>query len=334
MKVGVIGAGFVGAACAQAMLLRGSCHEIVLFDTKVRKITDKDTGEEREVRLDAGVATDLAHGELLCPPTRVRSGNYEDMADATVIIVAAGINEMAGKATDRADNLGRLLLLPKNAKVYQEIIPQIASVAPEVPILVVTDPPDALAEIARKLTDTNPILSSGTFLDSLRFRFQLAQRFGCHPASVEALVIGEHGTSQVYVWSSARIGGVPVMEHVARRGWDTVSFKRGVEHAVKYANIEIIEGTGASQHAIGMVTARIVEAMLRNERLVEPIGVYQPTYDTTLSLPCVIARGGVSAVWEPSLAEEESEALAASAAFIKAALAGLLQQPLCDVEPD
>src|SRR5215213_5387279 len=216
MKVVIIGAGFVGAACAKAMLLRGSCHEIILLDTKVSKLRDKETGEEREIRRDAGVATDLSHGELLCPPTRVRHGGYKDLADASVIVITAGINEQAGNAIDREDNRGRLLLLPKNAEIYQEIIPRIVSVAPEAPILVVTDPPDALADIARNLTNTNPILSSGTFLDSLRFRFQVARRLECHPSSVEALVIGEHGTSQVYVWSSARIGGVPVLEHVAR----------------------------------------------------------------------------------------------------------------------
>src|SRR5436305_1062511 len=155
MKVGIIGAGFVGAACAKAMLLRGSCHEIVLFDTKVSKLKDKETGEKREVRLDAGVATDLSHGELLCPPSRVRHGGYEDMVDASVIVVTAGINEKTGNAIDRGDSRGRLLLLPTNAQIYQDIIPHIAKVAPKVPILVVTDPPDALAHIARALTDTN-----------------------------------------------------------------------------------------------------------------------------------------------------------------------------------
>jgi L-lactate dehydrogenase len=323
MKVGIIGAGFVGAACAKAMLLRGSCHEIVLLDTKVTKLKDKETGKEREIRRDEGVATDLSHGELLCPPTRVRHGGYEDLADASVIVITAGINEQAGNATDRKGDQGRLLLLPKNADIYRNIIPEIVSVATQVPILVITDPPDPLADIARSLTSTNPILSVGTYLDSLRFRFQVAWRLGCHPSSVEALVIGEHGTSQVYVWSSARMGGVPVLDHIARSGGDTVSFKAEVERAVKHANIDIIEGTGASQHGIGIVTARLVEAMLRDEGLVEPIGVYQPKYDVTLSLPAVIGRGGVSAVWEPSLSDEESKALVASADFIKAALAGL-----------
>lgn len=310
MKVGIIGAGFVGAACAKAMLLRGSCHEIVLLDTKVTTLRDAGTGAKREVRRDEGVATDLSHGEVLCPPTRVRHGGYEDLADAEVVVVTAGINEQAGHAIDRKEARGRLLLLPKNAEIYRKIIPRIAGVAPGVPILVVTDPPDPLADVARGLAPGHPVLSAGTFLDSLRFRLQVARRLRCHASSVEAFVIGEHGTSQVYVWSSARMGGLPVLEHVARDGGDTVRFKAEVEQAVKYANIGIIEGTGASQHGIGIVTARIVEAMLRDEGLVEPIGVYQPDYEVTLSLPAIIRRGGVSAVWEPSLSEEERAALA------------------------
>ena len=249
MKVGIIGVGNVGTACAKAMLLRGSCHEIVLLDL-----------DERRAR---GVATDLSHGELLCPPTRIRTGGYADLADAAVVVITAGINEQAGQATDRTDNLGRLRLLPRNAGIYRDIVPRIAEVAPRAPILVVTDPPDALADVARRLTATNPILSSGTFLDTLRFRLQVARRLGCHPSSVDALVIGEHGTSQVYVWSSAQIGGAPVLELAAREGRDAAGFRAEIEDAVRYANIDIIKGTGASQHGIGIVTARIVEAMRR-----------------------------------------------------------------------
>ncbi len=309
MKVGIVGVGVVGTACAKAMLLRGSCHEIVLLDL-----------EERRAR---GVAADLSHGELLCPPTRIRTGGYDDLADAAIVVITAGINEQAGKAIDRGDQLGRLRLLPHNAGVYRDVVPRIAAVVPQAPILVVTDPPDPLADIARTLTTTNPILSSGTFLDTLRFRLQVARRLGCHPSSVEALVIGEHGTSQVYVWSSARIGGVPVLDLVAREGRDVASFRTEVATAVKYANIDIIEGTGASQHGIGIVTARIVEAMLRDEGLVAPIGKLQPEFGVTLSLPAVIGHGGVSKVLTPALSTEETEALAASAAAIASALASI-----------
>lgn len=309
MKLGIVGAGAVGASCAKAMLLRGSCHEIVLLDLN-----------EQRAR---GVAADLSHGSLLCPTTQVRDGKFEDLKHASIIIVTAGINERAGKAIDRADQLGRLRLLPHNAAIYREIVPQISSAVPEALILVVTDPPDPLADVARQLTATNPILSSGTFLDTLRFRLQVGKRLGCHPGSVEAFVVGEHGTSQVYLWSSARIGGVPILEFAARRGWEVERFRREVELSVRNANIDIIEGTGASQHGIGIVTARIVEAILRDEGLVAPVGVFQAEFEVTLSLPAVIGQGGVSNVLYPDLALEERKALAASAAAIAKALATL-----------
>ncbi len=309
MKVGIIGAGAVGAACAKAMLLRGSCREITLLDI-----------DEQRAR---GVAFDLSHGAPLCPPARIQAGGYEDLADAEIVAITAGINERAGKAIDRGDSLGRLRLLPHNAGVYREIIPRLASHAPNAVILVVTDPPDPLADIARQLAKTNPVLSSGAFLDTLRFRVQIARRLQCHPSSVDALVIGEHGTSQVYVWSSAQVGGESALDLAARRGWDPDQFRSEVEDAVKYANIDIIEGTGASQHGIGIVTARLVEAMLRDEGLAAPIGVYQPQFSVTLSLPAIIGRGGVSQVLEPALSPAEREALARSAAAIAESLKSL-----------
>jgi L-lactate dehydrogenase len=307
MKVGIIGAGAVGTACAKAMLLRGSCHEIVLLDVKRHRAK--------------GVAADLSHGAVLCPPTRISVGDYEDLAEASIVVITAGINEQAGKTTNRKDKLGRLRLLRRNAPIYRDIIPSIRRVAPHATILVVTDPPDPLADVARQLTKTNPILSSGTFLDTLRFRLQLAERLKCYPSSVDALVLGEHGTSQVYVWSSAQIGGEPVLGYIRRRGLDTKRFRADVEKAVKFANLDIIKGTGASQHGIGIVTARLVEAMLRNEGLVAPIGVYQKKYSVTLSLPAVIGDGGVSQVIEPALSAEESEALMKSAEAIAKAFA-------------
>ena len=313
MKVGVIGVGAVGTSCAKAMLLRGSCHEIVLLDL--------DEGRAE------GVAYDLSHGEVLCPPTRIRAGGYEDLADSAVVVITAGINERAGDAIDRGDEQGRLRLLPRNALVYKDVVPRLARVAPHAVVIVVTDPPDPLADIARGLTKTNPIISSGTFLDTLRFRLQIARRLGCHPSSVDALVIGEHGTSQVYVWSSAQVGGVPVLEHVRGGRLKKEKFRSEVEDAVKFANIKIIEGTGASQHGIGVVTARLVEAILRDEGLVAPVGVYQRRFSVTLSLPALIGRGGVSKVLTPTLSADEKAALAKSAKFIARALKQVTMKP-------
>ncbi len=309
MKVGIIGAGFVGTACAKAMLLRGSCHEIVLLDI-----------DERRAQ---GVSIDLSHGEVLCSPTRISSGNYDNLKDSSVIVITAGINEQAGEAIDRNDNLGRLRLLPDNALIYKEIIPNIVRVVPNAPILVVTDPPDPLADVAREITASNQIISAGTFLDTLRFKIQIAKRLNCHPSSVDAMVIGEHGTSQVYVWSSARVGGELVLDLVTQNGWDISQFMLEIEKSVKYANIEIIEGTGASQHGIGIVVSRIIEAILRDEGLVIPIGIYNPDYSVTLSLPSVIDKNGVSKIIKPTLSDEENIALKKSASSIINALTAL-----------
>ena len=140
-------------------------------------------------------------------------------------------------------------------EVYRDIVPRIVAAAPDALLLVITDPPDPLADVARRMAGHDRVLSSGTFLDSLRFRFHLGQRLGVDPESVEAQVIGEHGTSQVYLWSTARVAGNAIAADDA--------FRREVEHDVRYANISIIEGTGASQLGIGVVAARIAEMIGR-----------------------------------------------------------------------
>ncbi|NIP22700.1 MAG: lactate dehydrogenase, partial [Phycisphaerae bacterium] len=300
----------VGTSCAKSMLLRGSCHKIVLIDK------DKNRAQ--------GVATDLSHGELLCPPTTMLAGDYDDLTGSSIVVITAGINEQAGKAIKRADNLGRLRLLPHNAKVYKKILPKLTKVAPNATILVVTDPPDPLSEIALQFTTSDKVISAGTFLDSLRFRLQIARQLGCHPSSVNAQVIGEHGTSQVYVWSSAQIGGQSILDYVASKKLNAYDFQRTVEEAVRYANIDIIEGTGASQHGIGIVTARLVEAILRNEGLVAPVGKHHPGFSVTLSLPSIIGHGGISKVIEPALSDKERDALQKSAKAIVDALSTLV----------
>jgi L-lactate dehydrogenase len=306
MKVGIVGAGFVGSACASSMVQRCSCHEIVLIDINKQ--------------LESGRRADLSDltGSTL-RPTKI-TGGYTRLQGAEIVVVTAGINEKAGGATDRGDKLGRLRLLPYNAEVYANVIPQIAKITPRATILVVTDPPDALADVARRYTRTNPIISAGTFLDTLRFRRQIAQRLHCSEKSVDAIVIGEHGNSKVYVWSSARIGTRSVIDLARELGWNPKKFRNEVEDAVRHANIDIIEGTGASQLGIGGVTAMIVEAILRNAGLVEPVGIWNPDLGVTLSLPTVIGKGSKLKVIDPPLTAEERRLLRASAKEIRKAL--------------
>jgi L-lactate dehydrogenase len=303
MKVGIVGAGRVGCACALAAVVRGSARVIVIVD--------------RTRKRAKAVAADLRYGSPLCPKTTVVDGDYDNLADAELVMITAGINEKAGGATDRSDPKGRLRLLDTNAEIYREIVPRIVDAAPRAVLLVITDPPDALADVARTSAGHDRVLSTGTFLDSLRFRVHLAEFFDVDANQVEAQVIGEHGVSQVFLWSNARIAGVPISSLIEERGETLDGVRKQIEGSVRYANITIIEGNDASQLGIGIVSARITEMVLRDERAVIPIGSYNDRFGVTLSLPSIVGRGGVIRTFEPEMSPEERQALELSAANLK-----------------
>lgn len=304
MKVGVVGVGRVGASCAFSLVTRGSAREVVLVDLN-------------RARAKA-VATDLRYGAPVCPEVEIRDGGYEDLAGAAVVMITAGLNEKGGGATDRGDATGRLKLLDTNIGVYRSMIPQIVAAAPDAVLLVVTDPPDPLADLTRELAGHDRVLSTGTFLDSLRFRTHLAERLGVSARSVEALVVGEHGTSEVFLWSTARVGGIQVEAAVAA-GTPFAQFRADVERDVRYANITIIEGNDASQFGIGIVSTRITEAVLQDERAVLPVGKYNSKYGVTITLPCVVGQGGAGQIFEPAMSADERAAFERSVAVLQAA---------------
>jgi L-lactate dehydrogenase len=311
MKVGIIGAGGVGSACLLSLVMRGIACEVVVLDKNYERAK--------------GVVADLQYGATLSPAVELLAGDYAELAGAVLVIVTAGVNEKTGGATDRSDPAGRLKLLDTNAGIYTEIVAKIVAVAPQALILVVTDPPDPLADIARELAGHERVLSTGTFLDTLRFRFHLARRLKVNPMYVEAQVVGEHGTSQVFLWSSARVGGKRIAELLGQSGQSLDEFRKGVEQDVRYANITIIEGTGASQLGIGMVTARIAEAILRDEHAVIPIGSYNPKYGVTISLPSVLGRQGVTQILEPEMSEDERRGFQRSADILRNSVARIIQ---------
>jgi len=257
----------------------------------------------------------------------IHDGDYSDLAGAALVMITSGVNEKTGGATDRNDPSGRLKLLDTNVAVYNDILPQLFRAVPEAVILVLTDPPDPLADLVRRF-GFKRVLSSGTFLDSLRFRFHLARHLNVNPASVEAQVVGEHGISEVLLWSSARVAGVPIFNALTQGNLSYEKLRQTIEHEVRYANITIIEGNEASQFGIGMVAARVAEMVLRDERAVVPIGSFNPKYEVTLSLPSVVGREGVVQIMEPEMSEEERQGLARSADALRKALARVGDQHL------
>jgi L-lactate dehydrogenase len=287
--------------------MRGSAREVVLVN--------------RNRKRARGVVTDVQYGAVLSPPLAVRDGDYSDLTDSSVVMITAGVNEKGGGATDRSDPVGRLRLLEANAAIFQDIVPKIHKAAPGALILVVTDPPDALADVVRMLGHER-VLSTGTSLDTLRFRFHLGKRLNVSTSNVDALVLGEHGVSSVFLWSSARVGGRKVLDLFGDSPTPQMA-REELERDVRYANITIIEGIGASQYGIGMVSARLTEMVLRDERSVIPVGYYNAAFGVTLSLPSVIGREGVHRVLEPEMSDAEQQALQGSAEAIKVALSRL-----------
>ena len=305
MKIGIIGAGAVGAACAMAILMRGCASEIILVD--------------RNNDRSKGLSTDMGYGAPLSSVTKITDGDFSNLAGAALIMITVGVNEKTGGATDRSDPLGRLRLLDKNAAVYRDVIPQLVAVAPDAVLLVVTDPPDPLAYLARRIAGHDRVLSTGTLLDSMRFRFHLGRRLNLASTQIEAQVLGEHGTSQVFHWSGARVGGVPIADALVQCDLKQSDIRSSIENEVRFANISIIERIGASQYGIGMVCARIAEIVLRDERAVVPLGAYSSSYEITLSLPSIIGRRGCIQILEPPLSDEEQVGLRKSVEALRQA---------------
>jgi L-lactate dehydrogenase len=290
-----------------ALALRRSADEILLVN--------------RTAARSAGIATDITYGAAMGDTTAIRRADFTDLTGCSVILLTAGINEKTGGATDRTDTEGRLKLFAVNAKIYKDLVPNIVAAAPNAVIIVVTDPPDPLTDFTRALAGHDRVFGTGTFLDSLRFRTHLGHHFGVAPSSVDGTVIGEHGTASVFLWSSARIAENSVEILIDR----SIATKSRIEQDVRHANITIIEGIGASQYGIGIVSARLAEAVLADEKAVLPVSSPQAAFGVSLSLPSVIGAAGVERVLMPQMNEEEEAALRASAQHIANASARLRQ---------
>jgi len=301
-RVAVVGTGNVGATFAYALLLSGSAAEIVLIDANHAKAE--------------GEAMDLNHAGPFTHPTRVWAGNYEDCAGATVTVLAAGANQKPGET--------RIDLIKKNAAIWREIVPEVAKHNPLGILLIATNPVDVLTYAAWKLSGlpAERVIGSGTILDTARFRYLLSQHFGVDAHSVHAYIIGEHGDSEVPVWSSANIAGIHLPQFCKSQGrtYDPQAMEN-IFVQTRDAAYRIIERKGATYYAVAAGLMLITQAILRDQRTVLSVSTlihnYQGLQDVCFSLPTVIDRGGVEDIVRLELDAVESENLRHSAEVLK-----------------
>ncbi len=305
MKVGIVGSGFVGSAAAYAMVLQGVASELVLID--------------RDRRLSEAHAQDILHATPFAHPAQIEAGDYADLTGAVVVVITAGVAQRPGET--------RLQLLQRNAQVFAEVIPPVSHHAPDAILLIATNPVDIMTHVATRLVNLPParVIGSGTILDTARFRALLGEHLGVSPSSVHAYVLGEHGDSEVLVWSEAKVGGVGVDQFAEQRGCPlTPAERQRIEDGVRHAAYRIIEGKGATYYGIGAVLARLTRAILIDERAALTVSTLNPhvegVSDVALSLPRIVGRDGVLTTLTPTLNDDERAALRRSAEILKEAV--------------
>ena len=301
-RIAVVGVGNVGATFAYALLLSGLAAEIVLIDANRARAE--------------GEAMDLNHTVPFTYPTRIWAGDYADCAGAAVTVIAAGAAQKPGET--------RLDLVKKNADIFRHIVPQVSHNNPSGIILVATNPVDVLTYASYKLSGlpAQRVLGSGTILDTARFRYLLSRHFGVDPHSIHAYIIGEHGDSEVPVWSLANIAGMrlPAFCSMHKVTHDQTVLD-DIFRQTRDAAYQIIERKGATYYAVAAGLMRIVEAILRDQGTVLSVSSLIEDYygitDVCLSLPTVVAQNGVERVLRLELSPEEIESLRRSAEVLK-----------------
>ncbi len=301
-KIAIIGAGGVGATTAYALMIQGIASEIVLIDI------DRKRAE--------GEAMDLNHGASFVKPAEIYAGDYSDCSEANIIIITAGANQKPDET--------RLDLVKKNTAIFKDIIPQITKYNQGAILLVVTNPVDILTYVTLKLSDfpKNKVIGSGTVLDSSRFRSLISRNCEVAASNVHGYIIGEHGDSEVPVWSLTNIAGTPIETYCPICKNDCASSDRQViADKVKNAAYEIIERKGATFYAVALAVARIVRSIIRDENAILTVSSLMEGYygidNISLSLPTVINNTGISKVLELPLADKERNKFINSANTLK-----------------
>jgi L-lactate dehydrogenase len=302
-KIAIVGgAGAVGASAAYALMMSGLASEIALVDVNERRAE--------------GEAMDLMHGAPFVRPVTIRSGGYAECAGAAIVVVTAGAAQKPGET--------RLDLVRKNTEILRGMIPQIAAAAPDAILLIVSNPVDVLTYAALKFSGlpSGRVVGSGTVLDTARLRALIGQRLDVDPRSVHGYVIGEHGDSEVVVWSRATVAGLPIDEFCGQRNRPCPDHMQDeIAEQVRRAAYEIIERKGATYYAIGLGVRHVVEAILRDQNTILTVSTLMQGQfgldDVCLSLPCIVDHGGVEDVLMPKLSEGELTALRRSAQVLK-----------------
>ncbi len=312
MKIGIVGAGQVGATAAYAMMMHGVGSEIVLID--------------RNADLAVAQARDILDAAALADPLRVRAGELASLEGARVVVLAAGANQRPGES--------RLDLLQRNAEIFAEIVPAVLTAVADPIFLVATNPLDVTTQVVTALAGrhgvaTQHVIGSGTILDSARFRTLLAAHLGINPAYIDARVLGEHGDSQVLRWSGTAVArNLSLAEAAREMGRELTDADRSrIDTAVRRAAYAIIQGKGAIWFGVGAGLAQMAQAIEGDERALITCSMLtaecQGVRDVALSLPRVLGAGGVVKTLTPKLDAGESDALKRSAEILKEAAEGV-----------
>jgi L-lactate dehydrogenase len=309
MKVGIVGSGNVGAGAANAMVLRGVAREIVLVDINTKRAQAE--------------AEDILHAVPFSSHAMVvRQGEYSDLDGCQVVVITAGVAQRPGET--------RLQLLERNAKIFKGMIPQIVASAPDAILVVATNPVDIMTHLTAHYAaplgvPRRHVIGSGTTLDTARFRSILGRELDVDSEHVHGYVVGEHGDSEVLAWSMTTVGTVPLEDYAQARGIElSATLMQEVDDGVRRAAYRIIEGKGSTYYGIGAALARIVQAIVRDQRSLltvsVPVAELEDVKDITFALPAIVGGDGIISVLPAPLSDEEEALLVASARTLRQAL--------------
>ncbi|MCF7879004.1 MAG: L-lactate dehydrogenase [Candidatus Omnitrophica bacterium] len=302
-KISIVGAGAVGSTFAFRLMLSGLVKEIVLVDKDLKKAEGQTMG--------------LNHGLMFASPANIYASDFSGMKDSNIVVVTAGAKQKPGQS--------RLDLVQKNTDIFKSILPQIAKHAPEAIILIVTNPVDILTYVALKILKypKEKIFGSGTVLDTSRFRYLISSHCGVDPRNVHAYIVGEHGDTELPVWSNANIGGMLIKDYcpLCGKGCNYRDELGKIFKKVKEAAYEIIDKKGSTYYAIALALEKIVDTVIRNNNSVLPVSTlikdYYQIEDVCLGIPAMINNKGIDKILKIKLSEEEQNNLKQSADTLK-----------------